>query len=149
MIPWFLIHKLTVDSQQSGPQGDSRVGPDADQRGMYWGWPQSQLRDLECKPHCSYTIQINRSYYSYTQWKPKDQLFDKEVRKYQWRSSVMNAAKKLLMKVLTFTLYLFLLWLVILARNQLIWVIFLSISALTLFVYFVFYKTRKFSSNLR
>ena len=34
MIPWFLIHIETVDSQQSGPQG---VGPNADRRGMYWG----------------------------------------------------------------------------------------------------------------
>ena len=81
-------------------------------------------------------------------WKSKDKLFEKEVRRYQWRISLKTTAKKICVRFILFILYVVILWLVILARNQILWIIFLSLSALMIFIYFVFYRTAKFASNL-
>ena len=82
-------------------------------------------------------------------WKSKDQLFEKEVRRYQWRNSVKTTAKKICVMFLLFILYVVILWLVILSRIQMLWIIFLSLSVLMVFYYFVIYRTAKFASNLR
>ena len=82
-------------------------------------------------------------------WKSKDQLFEKEVRRYQRRMSAKTTAKKICVIFLMFLLYVVILGLVLLARSQILWIIFLSLSVLMGFIYFVFYRTQKFASNLR
>ena len=120
---------------------------------QYWPNHFSWLRGMVLWERYSVCFTLNLivhgSNFSSKEWRSKDQLFEREVRKYQWRSFVKNSAKKMLVKFLAFILYVLILWLVILARNQMIWVIFLSVSVLTVFVYFVFYRTQKFASNLR
>ena len=98
---------------------------------------------------CKITINFKSHKYILSLWKPKDQLFEKEVRRYQRRMSLKTSAKKICVFFLLFILYVVILWLVILARSQMLWVIFLSLSVLLGFIYFVFYRTEKFASNLR
>ena len=98
---------------------------------------------------CKININFKSHISTYSLWKPKDQLFEKEVRRYQRRMSLKTAAKKICVKFLLFILYAVILWLVILARSQMLWIIFLSLSALMGFIYFVFYRTARFASNLR
>ena len=59
------------------------------------------------------------------------------------------AALKLLIKFLLFVFYVFILWFVILARNQFLWVVFGSVTVLAIFIYFVIYRTQVFARNLR
>ena len=111
-------------------------------------WPMVFRERCQCQVYSNVELQSSLNLILRS-WRSKDQLFEKEVRRYQWKRSVKTTAKKICVIFLLFILYAVILWLVILARSQLLWIIFLTISALMGFIYFVFYRTEKFASNLR
>ena len=79
----------------------------------------------------------------------KRNLFGEEVAKYQRIISMKIKVKKILMRFSLFVIYSFLLSLVVIARHEILWAVFGSVTVLSIFVYFVIYKTQKYSSYMR